>query len=195
MDKKFIIQFIVLLVVIFGGLLTIFNPATLGLPSIVPGGVTPGGYSATTATPAEKQQLLFIDERSTGNPELVKGIITVDVADDPNERAQGLSYRETMLENEGMIFLFPQAFIPKFIMREMRFSLDFVWVSGDRVVDLYENAPPEATGTPDSEMRTYSPSVDVDKVVEVNAGYIKKYGLKIGDRIKLEPIPQTQPQY
>ena len=193
MDKKFAIQIIVILIVIFGGMLTVFNPGSLGLPSIVPGGGLPG-VNTTSTTTLEKKQLLFIDAASTGNPELVKSVITVDVADDANERATGLSGREIMAENEGMMFVFPQPGVPNFVMREMKFSLDFVWVNGDKIVDLYENAPPEASGTPADQMKYYSPSSPVDKVIEVNAGYIRKFGLKVGDRIGVQPLPTDQVQ-
>jgi uncharacterized membrane protein (UPF0127 family) len=191
MDKKFAVQIVVILIVIFGGILTVFNPGSFGLPSIVPGGGIPGVNTTGTTVSLEKQQILFIDAASTGSPELVKSVITVDVADDPNERAQGLSGREIMEENEGMMFVFSQPTVPNFIMREMRFSLDFVWVNGDKIVDLYENAPPEVSGTPNNEMKTYTPSSAVDKVIEVNAGYIKKFGLKVGDRISIQVLPAT----
>ncbi len=38
MEKKFLVQLTVLFIVIIGGFLTVFSPASLGLPSIIPGG-------------------------------------------------------------------------------------------------------------------------------------------------------------
>ena len=186
MNKKFLVQIIAILIVIFCGLLSVFNPALFGLSSIVPGGGTPGVGSMIEDT--SKIQILFVDAQSNGTPELIKSIIVADIADNPTERAKGLSYRESMAEQEGMLFIFEQSFIPRFIMREMRFPLDFVWIDGDVIVDLLENIPAEAPGTDDAAMKTYSPSKAVDKVIELNAGYIKKYNLKVGDRIRAEQI-------
>lgn len=191
MDKKFLIQLVAILIAVFLGLFVVFSPASLGLPSVVPGGGTPGGAASVTPS-LTREQLLFIDQNSTGTPELVKGIITVDVADEPTERFKGLSNRESMAENEGMLFIFEQAFIPRFIMRDMRFPLDFVWVNGDQIVDIIENAPTEPMGTPDDQLKSYSPGQSSDKVIELNAGYIKKYGLRVGDRIKRELLLDGQ---
>ncbi len=194
MDKKFVIQSIFLLIAIFVGLFAVFRPELFGIPSLIPGGISPVTMnSTTTSQQLAVQQILFIDQASTGNPELLRSVLTADVADTPEKRAQGLSDRDTMGLDNGMIFIFDQESQYNFIMRNMRFPLDFVWVKDDRVVDISENIPPDAAGTADADLKRYSPKEPVNRVIEVNAGYIKKYGIKIGDRIKLEAVPNTQP--
>jgi len=192
MDKKFAIQTIFLLIAIFIGLFAVFQPQLLGLPSILPGGGLPVSVNTSTSPALSVQQILFIDQASTGNPELLRSILTVDVADTPEKRAQGLSDRESMGVDNGMIFVFDQDSQYNFIMRNMRLSLDFIWVKDDVILDITENVSPDPAGTSDADLKRYTPKVPVNRVIEVNAGYIKKYGIKIGDTLKLEN-PSVQP--
>jgi uncharacterized membrane protein (UPF0127 family) len=188
MDKKFAIQFVFLIIAIFVGLFSVFQPQLLGLPSIIPGGGNPFNMNTAPNTALSVQSLLIIDAASTGNPELVKSVLTVDVADTPEKRSQGLSDKENMDFDRGMLFVFEQEVKPNFIMRNMRFSLDFIWVKNDFVVDILENIPPDPAGTPEESLKRYAPIASVDKVIEVSAGYVKKYGIKVGDRIKIDSI-------
>src|SRR3990167_10190204 len=52
----------------------------------------------------------------------INGIeITVEIADDPNEQSQGLSGRESLAPDSGMLFVFPQPTMPGFWMKDMKF--------------------------------------------------------------------------
>ena len=53
---------------------------------------------------------------------------TVDLAVTPEERQQGLSGREHMAGNEGMLFVFDEERQLSFWMKEMRFPLDIIWI-------------------------------------------------------------------
>ena len=61
----------------------------------------------------------------------------------------------------------------------MKFPLDFLWINDETIVDLSENIPLFSEG----EITTVKPSKPVNKVLEVNSGIIKEYGLKKGDKI------------
>ena len=190
MDKKFAIQTIFLLIAIFVGLFAVFQPQIFGLPSILPGGGLPTSVNtANTSSVLSVQQILFIDQASTGNPELLRSVLTVDTADTPEKRAQGLSDRDTMGVDNGMIFIFEKDSQYNFIMRNMRFSLDFIWVKDDVILDITENVLPDPVGTSENDLKRYTPKVPVNRVIEVNTGYVKKYGIKVGDKIKLENLP------
>lgn len=106
----------------------------------------------------------------------------VEIADNAILQARGLSGRESLPEKTGMLFVFSSPAKRGFWMPDMHFSLDMVWISGDRIVDVTENVPPSGFGEPD----IYYPPVDVDKVLEIPAGSVKKYALKIGDILVLE---------
>jgi hypothetical protein len=67
-------------------------------------------------------------------------------------------------------------------MKDMKFPIDIIWISGDEVVGIDENAEPEP-GKPLSDLKIYYPPREIDSVLEVNAGTAEKYNLKVGDTV------------
>lgn len=103
--------------------------------------------------------------------------IKVEIADTPAKQAQGLSGRESLAEDAGMFFIFSEPARQNFWMKEMKFPIDIIWISGDRVAGFVEDAqvsPP---------LTIYSSPENVDKVLEINAGLVKEWGIKVGDFI------------
>ena len=107
--------------------------------------------------------------------------ITSQVANSPSEQHQGLSGTESLVDNEGMLFIYDSALIPSYWMKGMLFSLDFIWLNEGYIVDLTENVAPENPPT-----TYYSPSSPVDQVLEVNAGFIEKHSLSVGDYLDID---------
>ena len=101
----------------------------------------------------------------------------VEVRDTEEGRSLGLSGREKLGENEGMLFIFDQPGIYSFWMKEMKFPLDFVWIQGDEVVEVRENV-----GIVEMDIK---PKQAIDKVLEVNSGWVKQNNVRVGDKIKL----------
>ena len=115
-------------------------------------------------------------------------VIQAELARTAEERALGLGGRDAMAPDAGMLFVFPQEHVPVFWMQGMRFPLDFIWISRDgRVVDLTEEVPPPAPGTPDAELPRYTPSAPVLYALEVNAGVIDQAGVEVGDTVAFDP--------
>ena len=107
-------------------------------------------------------------------------MLAVDIADEPHEQTQGLSDREYMAENEGMIFIFQQSFIPAFWMKDMGFGLDIIWIDSENtIIDIEKNVLPETFPT------TFSPPSPVKYVLEVNSGWSDKNKISSGDKLKL----------
>ena len=125
----------------------------------------------------------FLAPKSASPQIVINGqTILVEIADTPEKIVQGLSEREKLAENWGLLFVFKQAGDYTFWMKDMKFDLDFVFINGDTVVDLSENIPHPDQG---QEPQTVNAAEPIDKALEINAGQIKKLGLKIGDIIKL----------
>ncbi len=103
-------------------------------------------------------------------------VVVVEVMDTNEKRQQGLSGRERLGENEGMLFVFDRPGIYSFWMKEMKFPLDFVWINEDKVVDLREKV-----GITEMNIRPARPA---DRVLEVNSGWIEKHQIKVGDEVK-----------
>lgn len=105
------------------------------------------------------------------------------VADTPASRTKGLSGKAFMSEDEGMFFIFDSTGDYGFWMKGMLFPIDIVWIKGDKVAGFSESVQPEP-GKTIFGLKSYHPPEPIDRVLELNAGMVAKYGLKVGDVIK-----------
>lgn len=105
--------------------------------------------------------------------------IKVEIVDDSAEMQKGLSGRESLDENEGMLFVFSQAGQPTFWMKDMKFPIDIIWIQNDEIVDIAPNLPVVAGEF----LSTYEPKEPANYVLEVNAGFVDEHGIKVGDKV------------
>ena len=160
--KKFLIQTILLIVVISLGVY-------LSLSSINPH-INP---------PAPNQ--------SSSKTLTVNGTtLSVEISDSDAERNKGLSGRDSLPQNSGMLFVYDRVGGHTFWMKGMRFPLDFVWIRGDLVTEITENVPNPAPNAPESSLILYSPKNNVDKILELNAGTVTSLNIKVGDKLTLQ---------
>lgn len=110
--------------------------------------------------------------------------IDVDIADTATKQELGLGGRNSITDNQGMLFPFSPAKRPVFWMKGMKFAIDIVWIRDNKVVDITRDAEPQP-GAADSRLRLFVPVTQVDNVLELRAGWANKYGLKIGDLVKV----------
>jgi uncharacterized protein len=110
-------------------------------------------------------------------------ILRVQIMRSPAEMAQGLSGREPLTDEQGMLFDFGTPLRPGFWMKEMKFDLDFIWVYRQQIVDITPNVP--APKSPSDPLPLYYPGSNVDEVLEVNAGWANAHKIKIGDKVSL----------
>lgn len=101
----------------------------------------------------------------------------VEVADDPQEQAVGLMFRETMGPRAGMLFDFGVTRDVSMWMRNTPLSLDMVFIRKDGTV-----ASVAQRTTPFSEAIIAS-GAPVAYVLELNAGIANLIGLAAGDRV------------
>lgn len=106
--------------------------------------------------------------------------VQAELADTNELRARGLSGRQTLADGNGMLFLFSAPERPGFWMQGMKFPLDLIWVTGDRVSEITARVPlPLAGQTPP----VYQPRIPVTAVLEVPAGFSQRQGVRIGDPV------------
>ncbi len=107
--------------------------------------------------------------------------LKVDLALTEAEQEQGLSGRQSLNENEGMLFVFDTPGKYAFWMKDMNFPLDIIWIGENmQVVYIKKNALPELYP------ETYGPGLndgDAKYVLEVTAGFSDKNNLKVGDNV------------
>lgn len=104
--------------------------------------------------------------------------ISVEVADTVEQKYQGLSGRESLCRDCGMIFPYDRAETQRFSMRGMKFPLDFIFIRGGKVVEFWEGVPPPAEGGVAANIDSRA---EADQVLEVNAGFVEKNQIRIGD--------------
>ncbi len=107
----------------------------------------------------------------------------VELATTMVEQARGLSFRSGMEEGKGMLFLFGSSTIQNFWMKDMNFPLDIIWIASDTVTGFVENA--EAEPGVAFPTKIYSSPDGVNKVLEVNAGTVRKDNIKVGDPVRM----------
>ena len=103
--------------------------------------------------------------------------IDIEIADDDSKREVGMMGRPTMEEHQGMLFVYEQENMDSFWMKNCILSLDMIFINKlGEIVTICRNT------TPFSE-QTYSATALTLLVIEVNAGFTDKYGIKEGDKI------------
>ena len=115
-----------------------------------------------------------------------------EVADTPDTRFRGLSGREALAPGTAMWFDLGGSYVAAFVMREMRFPLDIVWVEqtadGLRVAGVERNAPPAPPGTPEDELTLYRSPGSVRYVLEVNAGAAAAHRIGMGNAVSVSRL-------
>ena len=110
--------------------------------------------------------------------------IKVDLALTPVEQEQGLSGRQSLAENEGMLFVFESPGKYQFWMKDMNFPIDMIWLNENgKVVYIKRNASSELYP------ETYGPGPNDGNakfVLEVVSGFSDKNNLKVGDRAEFK---------
>ncbi len=108
---------------------------------------------------------------------------TVEIAADPELRAQGLMYRDQLRPATGMLFFFPTDGVYGFWMKNCMIPLDMIWIDSERkVVHIKTNVPPCRI----EECPNYDPGVTSRYVLELAAGEVAKRGLRVGDVLRFE---------
>nr|WP_203564928.1 DUF192 domain-containing protein [Aliiroseovarius sp. PrR006] len=110
---------------------------------------------------------------------------TVEVADDPNERAQGLMFREAMPATHGMLFLFEKPQQVSFWMKNTLIALDMIFIQPDGTVSrIHENAIPHDTTPIDG-------GQGVSAVLELNGGLTVRLGIAEGSELRHPAFDQA----
>ncbi|MBU1036609.1 DUF192 domain-containing protein [Patescibacteria group bacterium] len=106
--------------------------------------------------------------------------LKVEVVNDLIAMAQGLSDRESLGENHGMLFVYEDAAVRSFWMKNMKFPLDIIWIRDNQVIEISTNIPLLTNG----QITQVTSKEAVDKVLEVNVGWAENHNIKIGDVVE-----------
>jgi uncharacterized membrane protein (UPF0127 family) len=150
------------------------NRKWLSLPSLLVAAAC-GAAPKNTATPTPV----------ASGPRVVmpsSAVYKVELARTPEETTQGLMYRESLAPRTGMLFLFADASVRPFWMKNTMIPLDIIWMDADgRVVFISADTPPcKADPCP-----TYDPGVPARNVLEIAGGMAKAEKVEVGSTLQV----------
>ncbi|MEW6107714.1 MAG: DUF192 domain-containing protein [Nitrospirota bacterium] len=111
----------------------------------------------------------------------VVAAFTVETAADALSRRKGLTGREKMNDDHGMLFILDDNYVDVFWMKGMNFPIDILFFDRNRrLIDVFADL------SPCSECPFIMPSRPAAYALEINAGMAEKYDIRIGDMFVLE---------
>lgn len=108
--------------------------------------------------------------------------IKVEIVKTTAGRAQGLSGRESLCSDCGMLLDFSQLDYHGIWMKEMKFDLDLLWIADGKIIGITGNVPYPSPGQ--INLPVYQPPFSVNAVLEVSSGWASRNGIKVGDMVK-----------
>lgn len=114
------------------------------------------------------------------------GTLRVEVASTAEQRAAGLSNRDTLAADAGMLFDLQQTRRASFWMKDTRIPLDMVWIREDRTVSSVTAAVQPEPGVADADLRMYPSQEPVRYVLELNGGAAARLGITPGDVLEFD---------
>ncbi len=137
-----------------------------GVPALLILAAFLAGASGCSADPAPVE--LFIGSHR----------FTVEIADTEESRARGLMFRQSLPQQHGMLFVFPDDSRRSFWMRDTSIPLSLAFIRRDGVItEIYDMQP--------FSLEPVNSVAEVRFALEVNQGEFRRLGIRPGDRVQL----------
>jgi len=133
----------------------------------------------------------YLGNINVNDTEFLKGYVTannykvlVDIAITDKQLQDGLAIKNSLKENEGMLFFLGEPRKASFWMKDMKFPIDIIWLNESfSIVHIeHELQPCESFFS----CKSYKPNSEALYVFETIAGFANKHDLKIGDRLNFQ---------
>lgn len=142
-------------------------------------------------TEGEQQENIISEEISSGSKGYLQANVTVnglvlvaDISATNEQWTKGLSVKDSLAENEAMLFVFGNEAEHRFWMKDMKFPIDIIWIDSNKtVVHIEHNLQPCNSGVL---CTTYKPNDDSLYVLETVGGFAEKYGIVKGTQVEFE---------
>lgn len=116
-------------------------------------------------------------------------MFTMELALTNEQRATGLMGRESLADDRGMLFVFPDTkpYPAKvsFWMKNCLMPIDVIFISREGMITAIHEMQPPQPGTPDNELTVYPSNGQVQFAIELRGGLAKELGLQVGDDVEL----------
>lgn len=108
--------------------------------------------------------------------------LDIEIADTEFDTQTGLMYRDSMEDNQGMLFVFEDIKPRSFYMKNTRMPLDIIYADEKgKIVSFQKNAQP-------FNQKSLPSNLPAQYVLEINAGLADKWKLKEGDSIAYKAL-------
>ncbi len=108
--------------------------------------------------------------------------LETEVADTPERLLFGLAFRDELLPDAGMLYIFESTGLHRVRTTGYKFPVDMIWVDeGRHIVHVSENVPP----CPREPCPLYGPPPEpIRYMIQAAAGFVKQEGLQSGGELK-----------
>ncbi|HYE02053.1 MAG TPA: DUF192 domain-containing protein [Phycisphaerales bacterium] len=122
----------------------------------------------------------------------------LEIADTDAKRFQGLSGRDHIEDDGGMLFVFPFPAVQNFVMRDCRIPIDILYLDGGgRVLTTHEmqpdpprgpgeGKPGELSESYEARLKKYPSRYPAQFVIELKGGSIRALKVAPGDLVELD---------
>lgn len=128
-------------------------------------------YERTTAT--------IVD----GETEAELGTVEAAIADTLSKRYIGLSETDTLPEDRGMLFIHDGSDEHTYVMRNMSFGIDIVFIASNGTITAIHEAPAPGPNENGNEQQYRGAG---QYILEVNRGWTAERGIEVGDGVRFE---------
>ena len=131
---------------------------------------------ASGGEPIRSMIPLFIDGKK----------IMAEVARTEGEKEKGLMFREVLPEDEGMLFIYEDEGFLSFWMKNTRIALSIAFIdSRGRIIDIQDMEP--------FSLASHTSRLPAKFALEMNRGWFQRNGIRMGNVVKIPPLPQKLP--
>ena len=104
--------------------------------------------------------------------------LTTEIAEQFQQRYMGLSFREQLAPNAGMIFVYPREQQLTFTMRNTLLPLTIAYLSKDMKINEFHEMPVGPN-------QFFPSKLPAQFALEVNQGWFEKNGIVVGDQVTI----------
>ena len=131
-----------------------------------------------------QEQVLHLDHAQpklrTTKLYLADKTVVAEIAQSITEIATGMMFRESMADNEGMLFVFNYPHQTSFYMKNTTVPLSCAYIDKEgKILEMYDMEPLSLDPIP-------STSDQIQFVLEVPKGWFEKNGIRVGTRVASE---------